>query len=330
MTGTHLEKLRCVRTAEEACQLAPIPAPTKVTDCIIVGGGPAGLTAAIYLARFHLSVLVLHDSASRASLIPITHNHAGFPDGIPGPELLRRMVEQAQRYGTKVVVAKAHSIEIASDGFIVGTSEMALSARSVLLATGVFNRRLPMPDDLHDEALKRGLLRYCPICDGYEVTDRKIAIVGTGDHALREAEFLRSYSADVTLVAHDGAHELDAAQIARTRQWGILLLDGPSRNPVINGDRIGMAVKGKQIFFDTIYAGLGSDVRSELASAAGAKTSADGCILVDRHQATSIEGLYAAGDVVLGLDQISNAMGQAGVAATAIRNALCKKSPLKR
>jgi thioredoxin reductase (NADPH) len=302
----------------------------KAYDCLIVGGGPAGLTAAIYLARFHLSVLVLHDRASRAALIPATHNHAGFPDGIAGPELLRRMDEQARRYGANVVAAKASTVEAAPDGFIVGTSGKAFAARSVLLATGVVNRRLPMSDVLHDEALKRGLLRYCPICDGYEVTDRNIAVIGTGGHALREAEFLRSYSARVTLVAPHGKHALDETQISRAREWGIALLDGPCANPVIDGETIGISSMTGMTFFDTIYVGLGTDVRSELAVGAGAKTSQDGCILVDSHQETSISGLYSAGDVVLGLDQISNAMGQAGVAATAIRNWLCAKSPLKR
>ena len=82
--------------------------------------------------------------------------------------------------------------------------------------------------------------------------------------------------------------------------------------------------------FDTLYAALGTEVRSELARCAGAQTSQDGSVLVDRHQMTSVEGLYAAGDVVKGLDQIGNAMGQAGIAATAMRNAICETRPLRR
>jgi thioredoxin reductase (NADPH) len=81
-------------------------------------------------------------------------------------------------------------------------------ARSVLLATGVMNNRPRMREDLHDEALERGLIRYCPICDGYEVTDRKIGVIGTQTHGHNEAVFLRTYSQDVTLIAPDAAHAL--------------------------------------------------------------------------------------------------------------------------
>ncbi len=299
-------------------------------DCLIIGGGPAGLTAAIYLARFHLSVLVLHDGASRAALIPRTHNHAGFPEGIAGPELLRRMGEQAQRYGARIAEVRVSSIKPVADGFLIETQSGSFAARKLLLATGVVDRRLPMLEDVHDEALQRGLLRYCPICDGYEVTDRKIAVIGMGAHALREAEFLRSYSADVTLVAPDGPHALDAAKRAQAGEWRIGLRDGPCLGITIAGTRIGINFASGPEYFDTIYAALGSDTRSELAAAAGVSTSDDGCIIVGRHQETSVPGLYAAGDVVLGLDQIGNAMGQAGVAATAIRNALCEASPLRR
>lgn len=306
------------------------PTPHQSRDCLIVGGGPAGLTAAIYLARFHLPVLVVEDGRSRASLIPKTHNHAGFPDGIAGPELLRRMGEQARCYGAEFISGKVTDLKPVAGGFLASIGNGSFRASSVLLATGVVNRRLAMPDDIHDEALKRGLLRYCPICDAYEVTDRQIAVLGSDDHALREAEFLRSYTAGVTLIAPYGPHALDDERIVRAKEWGITLIDGPIRNIAIEGDRIAVSVHDGVRHFDSAYMAVGSDIRSELALSAGAKTAQDGCIIVDRHQQTTIEGLYAVGDVVLGLDQISNAMGQAGVAATAIRNALCAKSPLKR
>lgn len=315
---------------QENCQLNLTSAPGRRFDCIVIGGGPAGLTAAIYLARFHLSVMVVEDGRSRACLIPVSHNHAGFPEGIAGAELVRRMSDQAQRYGAEFRAAKAAALSPVAGGFLVSIGDRSFHARAVLLATGVVNRRLAMPDDVHDEALFRGLLRYCPICDGYEVTDSDIAILGSDDHALREAEFLRSYTARVTLISPEETHRLGAEQISRAGDWGIVLADGPIRKFAIDGDRIAISLPGGVRHFDSAYMAIGSDIRSELASAAGAKLAEDGCILVDRHQATSIEGLYAAGDVVLGLDQISNAMGQAGVAATAIRNALCAKSPLRR
>ena len=263
-------------------------------------------------------------------MIPVTHNHAGFPDGIAGAELVGRMREQAQNYGAACFVASVAGLEPAGNGFRLTSADGTLEARTVLLATGVWNRRPAMPEELHDDAVRRGLLRYCPVCDGYEVTDRQIAVLGSDDKALKEAEFLRSYTADVTLIAHGGAHELDPPQRARAREWGIALIDGPCSNFTLENNRLALEVPKGRLRFDSAYAALGSDVRSELAAAAGAKTSAEGGIVVDRHQATSVTGLYAAGDVVLGLDQISNAMGQAGVAATAIRNALCKEQPLRR
>ena len=151
-------------------------------DCIIVGAGPAGLTAAIYLARFHLSIRLFDSGTSRAALIPCTHNHAGFPDGISGLELLARMTEQAERFGAAARTRPRHQDRARGDGFRVRAEAREFRARTVLVATGVINNRPPgMDDALHAEALAEGLLRYCPICDAYEVTDKRVAVIGTGD-----------------------------------------------------------------------------------------------------------------------------------------------------
>ena len=129
-------------------------------DCLIVGGGPAGLTAAVYLARFHLDILVVDAGKSRASWIPCSHNHAGFPDGISGKELLKRMRAQACKYGAKVETARVTKLEKCSDGlFAAEWGSGNRKARTVLLATGVTNRKPQMDEELHDEALSRGLIR---------------------------------------------------------------------------------------------------------------------------------------------------------------------------
>jgi thioredoxin reductase (NADPH) len=300
-------------------------------DCIIVGAGPAGLTAAIYLARFHLSIRLFDSGTSRATLIPCTHNHAGFPEGISGRELLARMAEQAERYGARRELARVTRVERDGESFRVSVEAREFRARTVLIATGVINNRpTGMDDTLHAEALAGGQLRYCPICDAYEVTDRKVAVIGTGSHGTAEAVFLRGYTADVTLVAPDSAHALDSECEAELAAAGIARIAGPCGGFAIEDDALAFDTAAGRLRFASAYPALGSRVRSELAAEAGAETSADGCLLVDAHQRTSVPGLFAAGDVVKGLDQISHAMGGGGIAATAIRNHIAERAPLRR
>ncbi len=310
--------------------LAP-PPDAGTIDCAIIGAGPAGLTAAIYLARFHLTIRLFDCGSSRAAMIPRTHNHAGFPGGIAGRDLLAKMHQQAREYGATCEAATVTAIEPIGEDFIVRTDRTTLRARTVLLATGVVNHRPAGLDDAtHDDALQRGLLRYCPICDGYEVTDRRVGVIGTGDHGMREALFLRGYTADVTLIAPEGGHTLDDACRDALDAGGILRVDGPCGDYRIEGDRFVVRTATGELAFDSVYPALGSHIRSELAIAAGARANAEGCLEVDDHQRTSVPGLFAAGDVVKGLDQISHAMGEAGVAATTIRNLLAERRPLRR
>jgi thioredoxin reductase (NADPH) len=304
----------------------------QMLDCLIIGGGPAGLTAAIYLARFHLDILVVDGGKSRASWIPCTRNHAGYPDGIEGKELLRRMREQACKYGAKIETEFVTKLEHDEQGgLFTGTwgSGKAV-ARTVLLATGLANRRPPMDEELHDEALSRGLVRYCPICDGYEVTDKRVGVIGSGSHGVAEALFIRSYTADVTLIAPDKALQLKAEDSRKLDDAGIDCVDGPAQAVAIARDCITVDTAEGHFTFDSIYPALGSDTHTQLGEMVGARLADDGCFLCDDHQRTSVQGLYAAGDVVHGLDQISHAMGEGGVAATTIRNDLCAQRPMWR
>ncbi len=300
-----------------------------ILDCLIVGGGPAGLTAAIYLARFHLDILVVDGGKSRASWIPCTRNHAGYPEGIEGKELLQRMRDQACKYGAKIETEFVTKLERdkASGLFTATWGSGQAIARAVLLATGVTNRRPPMDEELHDEALSRGLVRYCPICDGYEVTDRKVGVIGSDSHGVAEAVFIRSYTADVTLIAPDKALRLKPEDSKKLTEAGIDCVDGPAQAVAISKDCIIVDTAEGHYTFDSIYPALGSDTHTQLAEMVGADLSNDSCIKVDSHQRTSVRGLYAAGDVVIGLDQISHAMGEGGVAATTIRNDLCEQEP---
>jgi thioredoxin reductase (NADPH) len=299
-------------------------------DCIIIGAGPAGLTAAIYLARFHLKIRLFDCGSSRAALIPCTHNHAGYPEGISGKELLALMAEQAEKYGAERELAEVTALRTAETGFIARVGERDYPARAILLATGVVNHRPEMDEALHAEALQRGLLRYCPICDGYEVTDKSVGVIGTGERGTNEAIFLRGFTSNVTLIAPEAEHDLPAERVAELDAAGITRIDGPCGNYAIEDDQFAFDTARGRMAFDSVYPALGSRIRSGLAIQAGARAAEDGCLEVDDHQRTSVPGLFAAGDVAKGLDQISHAMGEAGVAATTIRNMLAEQKPLRR
>lgn len=297
-------------------------------DCLVIGGGPAGLTAATYLARFHLKTLVIDSSKSRAAMIPLSRNVPGYPEGVSGPDLLERMREHALRYGADIRAGRVTSLRRLKQGFSIGTPAGRYSAATVLLATGVINHRPAMDEAMHDEALARGLLRYCPVCDGFEATDQSIAVLGEGKHAVREAVFIRSFSRDVTLVTMTG--KLSPTEARELQKAGVKHIQGPCTGFALGDGHIELALPSGKTRFETMYAALGSDTRSELAVKIGAAVTSEGCVRVDRHQATSIEGLYAAGDVVLGLDQISSATGHAAIAATAIRNWLAEQKNIMR
>ena len=291
-------------------------------DTLIVGGGPAGLTAAIYLARYHRRVVVVDDGHSRAKWIPLSHNHAGFPDGIAGQELLQRMREQAERYGATIVTDRIETIDGKAGGFEARGSTLTLPARTVLIATGVENRRPALDEDTHRDALQRGMLRYCPVCDGYEATGLAIGVIGANTHGVAEALFLRTFSDRITLVAH-GTIDLDADDRAALARAGIKVAPEPMALMDFSGDRVALHLTdGSELHFDTVYPALGSDSNNALARQLGLQLSDDRCIVVDIKQRASVPGVYAAGDIVTSLDQISVAMGHAAIAATALHNDL--------
>ncbi|WP_131854816.1 NAD(P)/FAD-dependent oxidoreductase [Bosea sp. BK604] len=299
---------------------------SNIIDCLVVGGGPAGLTAALYLARFHLSVTVVDAGHSRALQIACTHNHAGFPAGISGEELLVRMRSHALKFGTRIIDGRVQEVRPRTGGFVVRGHDFSIDARSVLIATGVTNRRPAMDDTLHSKALALGCLRYCPVCDGYEVTGQDVAVIGDAVGAAKECEFLRSYTHQVTfiLAGREGLAESSALHL---KKIGVRLIGGPAEQFQLDGKRLSLSTAAGRISFDAIYPALGSIIHSDLATALGADVTEEGCVKVDMHQRTSIRGVYAAGDVVIGLDQISHAMGEAGLAATAIRNDLDSSYP---
>ena len=295
-------------------------------DCIIVGAGPAGLVAATYLARFRRRVVVIDGGESRARRIPIIANCPGFPEGISGIELLARLREQAIRYDVAINDGLAGKIENLQGGFAVWCDGRRLEASSILLATGVVD----VDPDMEDVGgnIARKALCLCPVCDGYEASGKKIGILGDDDHALREALFLKTFSHDVSLLVRDNS-EISPELRSKAQEEGVAVIE---QIGAIESGTSGlvMVTPRKGVEFDVVYPALGCNVRSDLAEGLGLELDELGHIVVGRKQETSVEGIYAAGDVVHSLNQIAVAFGQAATAATAIHHALPQRPQKKR
>jgi thioredoxin reductase (NADPH) len=232
------------------------------------------------------------------------------------------MRQHATRYGAKLSNGLANGIVLARTGFLVTTGIEAVKTRTILLAQGVKNYRPRIAQETHDRGVARGLIRYCPICDGYEVRGKRVAVLGCSDHGAAEALFVRHYSDTVTLLAQDSS-QLSVAEAADLARGGIAVERAPVRDFSIDGEfLLAHLADGRSLQFDTLYVALGTSAHSELARMAGAELAPSGCIVVDEHQQTTISGMFAAGDMVEGLDQIAVAAGQAAKAATAIHNRL--------
>lgn len=298
-------------------------APSSLLDCLVVGGGPAGLTAAIYLARFRRNFRLVHNGDSRVALIPTSHNLAGFPDGIGGPALIERMKNHALKYGASLILGTVSGLERHAEGFFVADLGIGrLAARTILLATGVVDREPDLPDLAG--AIRRRLVRHCAICDGYEAIGHKIGVLGHGPGGLHEALFLKTYSSDITLLSLGAPLFLTEVERGEATAAGIKCVEEPVGSVAVEDGHIRALTlrSGACHTYDTLYSALGSDPRSDLAREAGAKLDRSGCVVTDEHQRTSVDGLFAAGDVVCGLDQIGVAIGEAAIAATAIHNRL--------
>lgn len=297
---------------------------SPMLDCLVIGGGPAGLMAATYLKRYRRTIQVVDANDSRAALIPTSHNFPGYTEGIHGKEILRRLRSQAMHYGAPILEDLVVSLDRTASGTFIATmrSGHVVQARFVLMATGVVDIEPELPN--LNNAIRRGYLRHCPICDGYEIMDHRVGVIGHGAKGLQEALFIRNYTADLTLMTLGRAIGWSDVEHREAAAAGIQMIDEPVAAVHIEGNKIA-AVQfggGRELLFDTVYSALGTQVRSELAIRLGAETDAPGCLPTDGHQQTNIEGLYAAGDIVRSLDQISVALGQAAIAATAIHNRL--------
>jgi len=287
----------------------------ELDDVLVIGGGPAGLTAATYLGRCHRACRVLDAGASRARRIPESNNCPGFPHGIAGTELLARLRAQAESYGARFEQATVTGLEKAGEGFAATADGRRWQARAVILATGLADRLPDVP--WAEEAIACGAMRLCPVCDAYEATDQRIAVYGPWERIASHARFLRGYTARLALLPADAGGEhaaLCGLDVEVLPHGGRLLFDGR---------RCGYArADGREAWFDTVYPFMGYHSSAHLARQAGVALTEGDEIAVDAHQMTQVPGLYAVGDVVSGLNQISVAVGQAAVAALHVHGQL--------
>jgi thioredoxin reductase (NADPH) len=276
-----------------------------VHDVIVIGSGPAGYTAAIYAARAQLSPLVFEGSPSGGALMTTTEveNYPGFRDGIQGPELMDEMREQALRFGADLRLEEVDSVSLDGPIKTVTVGDDTYRAKAVILAMGAAARHLGVPGE--DTLLGRGV-STCATCDGFFFRDQDIAVVGGGDSAMEEATFLTRFARSVTLIhrrdefrasrimldrarANDKITFLTNTQIASVEGDG--KVTGLRLRDAATGDERTLAVTG-------VFVAIGHDPRSDLVRGIVDLDPAGYVLVKDRTTYTSVEGVFAAGDLV--------------------------------
>ncbi|PKW16672.1 thioredoxin-disulfide reductase [Saccharopolyspora spinosa] len=288
----------------------PEETPENV-DVLVVGGGPAGLTAAIYTARAALNVMVLEGEPSSTSdqpggqlmLTTDVENYPGFPEGVTGPQLIADLREQATKFGSRLVQGKAVSVQLTQPPFRVEVSSDIgkVIARSVIVATGSRTRMLGLPRE--DHLVGRGV-STCATCDGFFFRDRDIAVVGGGDSALEEALFLSRFARTVTIIHR--RDELRASKILQHRmerepkismRWNTVIdelfgkqqLAGLRLRDIRTGALDVLPVTG-------LFLAIGHSPNTAVFEE-HLKLDADGYIVTERGTSTSVPGVFACGDV---------------------------------
>ena len=274
-------------------------------DVIIVGSGPAGLTAALYTARANLEPLVIEGLESGGQLMMTTEveNYPGFRSGILGPDLMGEMRAQAERFGTEIIQGDVSKIDLASTPFCVETNDGEHRCKALILATGASARLLGLESE---KALMGHGVSTCATCDGYFFRDKPIVVVGGGDSAMEEATFLTKFASSVTLV-----HRRDSFRASKIMQ------DKASKNPKItfeldtvvdeirgveDGVVKGVALRNiktesvKQMEVDGVFVAIGHTPNTGLVEGQ-IKLDENGYIVPFEGTQTSVSGVFACGDV---------------------------------
>ncbi|BBY06399.1 thioredoxin reductase [Mycobacterium noviomagense] len=281
-------------------------APTTVHDVIIIGSGPAGYTAAIYAARAQLAPLVFEGTSFGGALMTTTdvENYPGFRSGITGPELMDEMREQAQRFGADLRMEDVESVSLDGPIKSVVTAEgQTYHARAVILAMGAAARYLHVPGE--QELLGRGV-SSCATCDGFFFRDQDIAVIGGGDSAMEEATFLTRFARSVTIVHRRDEFRASKIMLNRARSNDkirfvtnhvVVAVEGDG---TVTGLRLRNTITSEesQLSVTGVFVAIGHDPRSELVRDA-VDVDQDGYVLVRQPTtSTSVDGVFAAGDLV--------------------------------
>jgi thioredoxin reductase (NADPH) len=250
-------------------------------------------------------------------LIPRTRNYPGFANGISGTDLLAVLRTQAESYGVTILASEAQMIVKEGNLFRVTGDSARVSAPRVVMATGLVDTR-PEIEGFDAEA-DGSIVRYCPICDGFEATDKEICVIGNAEDAGGKAIFLRTFSNSVTFLTPDSPSGLVDLH-GELADAGVRICEGPARlrqeaEKSLSASKMRNCVS---IFYVPSWAAR----YAPTAIGLGALSTKVGCLVVDEHFQTTVPGLYAVGDVVSDLHQIAVGTGHAAIAATHIHNAL--------
>ena len=295
-------------------------AGTDRCDALVIGGGPAGLSAAIYLARACRTVAVFDcGRPGRSDWAQINHNYLGFPDGISIVELCERGRRQAERFGVRFHDAEVHVLAAEDDGFRATGPDMSLGGRAVVLATGVSDRWPTFPG--YEEFIGRSL-HWCIVCDGFEMQGQRVIVAGNDASAAELALQMRGFAASVTLVTNSVTHDIPDAAARELAKADIAVVQDRIAGARARDKGVIERVvleSGYELPVDHLFNARGATPNSGLARSVGVALSPDGYIAVDTEAKTNVPGVYAAGDVTrLFSHQVLTAAHEGATAACAL------------
>jgi thioredoxin reductase len=290
-------------------------------DAVVIGGGPAGLAAATWLARYRRTVTVLDSSEYRNRWTEHVHGYLGH-DPVPPDDLLRRARSALERSPhVELVAARAESVGRQESAFVVGTADGRLEARRIVLATGVVDEFPDIPGFFEHYGAD---VLHCPACDGYEARDRDVVAIGWDEHVVGFALGLLEWARRVTVVTEGKRFDADDTHRERLANSGIGIVEEPVRGFVgTRGALEGLSLEsGDVVECDFAFFSIAHHPRTELAEQLGCALTEEGYIRTDRSGATTVPGVYAAGDVTPGEQLVQVAAAQGTIAGIACARSL--------